>query len=76
MPICTVGAEMFGVGDFWLKTRIIIKIMTHPRYPRILTNFHGNEGKKKEKKYFFFFQDGRLKKTRILKPPIRKKFRY
>jgi hypothetical protein len=26
----TPGAEMFGVGDFWLETRVIIKISTHP----------------------------------------------
>ena len=26
----TLAAEMFGVGDFWLKTRIIIKILSHP----------------------------------------------
>ena len=26
---------MFGVGDFWLETRVIIKISTHPWYPRI-----------------------------------------
>ena len=24
------GQEMFGVGDFWLETRVIIKILTHP----------------------------------------------
>ena len=28
--LCTLAAEMFGVGDFWLETRIIIKISTHP----------------------------------------------
>ena len=30
----TLGPKMFGVGDFWLKTRVIIKISTHPYYPR------------------------------------------
>ena len=34
--ISTLGAEMFGVGDFWLETRLIIKISTHPLYPRIV----------------------------------------
>ena len=24
------GQTMFGVCDFWLKTRVIIKILTHP----------------------------------------------
>ena len=24
------GAEMFGLGDFWLETRVIIKMLTHP----------------------------------------------
>ena len=26
----TLGAEMFGVGDFWLEIRVIIKILSHP----------------------------------------------
>ena len=26
----TLGAEMFGLSDFWLETRVIIKISTHP----------------------------------------------
>ena len=25
----TLGIQIFGVGDFWLETRIIIKISTH-----------------------------------------------
>ena len=25
---------MFGVDNFWLETRVIIKILTHPCYPR------------------------------------------
>ena len=28
--IYTLWAEMFEVGDFWLETRVIIKILTHP----------------------------------------------
>ena len=24
------GADMFGLGDFYLETRVIIKISTHP----------------------------------------------
>ena len=23
------GEEMFGLGEFWLETRVIIKILTH-----------------------------------------------
>ena len=30
----TLAAEMFGVGDFWLKIRVIIKVLSHPWYPR------------------------------------------
>ena len=26
----TLGAEMFGLSDFWLETRVIIKILTNP----------------------------------------------
>jgi hypothetical protein len=25
-----LGAKMFGLSDFWLETRVIIKISTHP----------------------------------------------
>ena len=28
------AAEMFGGSDFWLETRVIIKISTHSWYPR------------------------------------------
>ena len=35
----TLGTEMFGVGDFWLKTRIIITILSHPWYPRTFDRF-------------------------------------
>jgi hypothetical protein len=40
---------MFGVGDFWLETTIIIKIESHP------SDFPEDEGKK--------IQNGRLKKN-------------
>ena len=30
----TLAAEMFGVGDFWMEIRVIIKILSHPWYPR------------------------------------------
>ena len=26
--------KMFGVGEFWLKPRVIIKILTHTCYPK------------------------------------------
>ena len=29
---CTLGVEMFGLGDFWLETKVIIKILTHSFY--------------------------------------------
>ena len=29
----SLPAEMFGGSDFWLETRVIIKILTHPCYP-------------------------------------------
>jgi hypothetical protein len=35
-----MGAEMFGVGDFWLEIKVIIKSLSHP-----LTDFHGDEAK-------------------------------
>ena len=29
--LCTyAGGRNFGVGDFWLETRVIIKISSHP----------------------------------------------
>ena len=31
----TLAAEMFGVVDFWLKTRIIVTISSHPWNPSI-----------------------------------------
>ena len=35
----TLPAEMFGRSDFWLKTRVIIKILTHSWYPRKFDQF-------------------------------------
>ena len=26
----TLADEIFGVGDFWLEIRVIIKILSHP----------------------------------------------
>ena len=37
----TLGAEIFEVGDFWLETRVIIKI-----FDPSLADFYGNEAKK------------------------------
>ena len=42
----TLGPEMFGVGDFWLETRVIIKISTILATQETLTDFHGDEAKK------------------------------
>jgi hypothetical protein len=41
---------MFGVGDFWLETRVIIKISTHD-IQETLTDFHGDEAGKKNPKW-------------------------
>ena len=30
VELFTLAAEMFGVGDFWLEIRVIIKILSHP----------------------------------------------
>ena len=43
---------MLALGDFWLETRVIIKILTLPCLPRYLTDFHGDEVKKKIKTNF------------------------
>ena len=45
--------KMFGMGDFWLEIRVIIKMSTHPCYPRNWWIFMGMKQKKK-------FQNGRL----------------
>jgi hypothetical protein len=50
---------MFGVGDFWLEIRVIIKILIQPCYPRTFDNFIGDEAKK--------IQNGRPKKTEFFK---------
>ena len=41
---------MFDVGDLWLETRVVIKILTNLATKEPLTNFHGDETKKKLKK--------------------------
>ena len=41
----TQAAEMFGVGDSWLKTRLNIKILSHPDIQEPFTDFHGDEAK-------------------------------
>ena len=43
---------MFGVGDFWLETKVIIKISTHTQ--ETLTDFHENEAKQNKNLIFFF----------------------
>ena len=48
----TLAAEMFGVGDFWLKIRVIIKICPILDIQEPLTDFHRNEAK------FSFFKKG------------------
>jgi hypothetical protein len=57
---------MFGMGDFWLETMVIIQILTYPSSQETLTNFQRDEARKKklgEKK----IQNGRIKKTEFLK---------
>ena len=46
----TLAAEMFGVGDFWLEIRVIIKILSHPWYPRTIGRFSNKWSKKFWKK--------------------------
>ena len=56
---------MFGWSDFWLETRVIIKISTHPWYPRNFDQFSSGWSKN-----IFFekkIQNGRLKKTEFFK---------
>ena len=43
---------MFDVGDLWLETRVVIKILTNLATKEPLTNFHGDETKKNRKKQF------------------------
>jgi hypothetical protein len=60
---------MFGVGDFWLETQVIIKILTRLCYPRNFDYFQGDESIR----IFFLkkkFQNGRLKKLSFSKLPI------
>ena len=42
---------MFDVGDLWLETRVVIKILTNLATKEPLTNFHGDEAKKKKSKW-------------------------
>ena len=67
----TMGAEIFGVGDFGPETRVIIKTSTHPWYPRIFDWFWWEWSKKKD--WIFFFKMAYSKKLRFSKPPILKK---
>ena len=48
-----MGAKMFGVGDFLLETRVIIKIRPILDIQEPLTDFHGNEA------FFFSFYDSK-----------------
>ena len=36
---------MFGVGDFWLEIRVIIKILSHPSKNFFLLHPHENQSK-------------------------------
>ena len=65
----TLGPKMFGVGDFWLKTRVIIKISTHPCYPRNFDWFSWERSKKK----IFLKEVSKMdnsKELKFSKPPI------
>ena len=55
MKLGKLGAEMFGLGDFWLETKIIILDSQEH-----LTDFHGSIFFLK-----FSFQNGRLNKIEI-----------
>ena len=48
----TLGTEMFGVGDFWLETRVIIKILKIPCLPINKDVF----SLRLSKNFFFFFE--------------------
>jgi hypothetical protein len=39
---------MFGVGCFWLETRVIIKMTNPCATQETLTNFYGDEEKKSD----------------------------
>ena len=39
----TLGAEMCGLGDFWLETELIIKFRPILDSQEPLTDYHGNE---------------------------------
>ena len=57
----TLGAEMFGVGDFWLEIRVIINILSHLWYPRTFDWF--SWGWSKKSVFFEKKRNGRLKKN-------------
>ena len=72
--ISTLQAEMFGRTDFWLETRVIIKILKNPCYPMNFDWFSLGWSKKK-----FFFWKTKLKlpdskKVCFSKSPILKNF--
>ena len=48
---CSLGPKMFGVVDFWLEIRVIIKISTQPCYPRTFDQFSLGWSKKKNSKW-------------------------
>ena len=58
MKLGKLGAEMFGLGDFWLETKIIILDSQEH-----LTDFHGSIFFLK-----FSFQNSQIKKLRFSKP--------
>ena len=65
-PTCTLAAKIFGLGDFWLEIKVIIKISTHPWYPRIFDQFSWGWSKNKLKM-------ANSKKLSFSKPPFLKK---
>ena len=44
---------MYGVGDFWLETRVIIRIESHPFYGVYHINFENFLGDEAEKNILF-----------------------
>ena len=66
--VCTLGAEMFGVGVFCLEIRVIIKISSHPWYPRTFDWFSLGSSQKK----YFWKKNSKmadLKKTEFFNYP-------
>ena len=60
---------MFGGSDFWLETRVIVKISTHSWYPRTFDWFSWKWSKNKIFAIFFKM----AQKVRFSKPPTYKK---